>query len=50
MLQSDASTSKGSLREMKVCHKHFEEAFKKVRPSVSKKDQLMYEQLRRSLS
>ncbi|XP_045393062.1 nuclear valosin-containing protein-like isoform X1 [Lemur catta] len=36
--------------KLKVSHKHFEEAFKKVKPSVSKKDQVMYELLQRSLS
>ncbi|XP_051003989.1 nuclear valosin-containing protein-like [Acomys russatus] len=36
--------------ELKVSHKHFEEAFKKVKPSISVKDQVMYEALQRSLS
>ncbi|XP_075386797.1 nuclear valosin-containing protein-like isoform X1 [Tenrec ecaudatus] len=35
--------------ELKISLKHFEEAFKKVKPSVSKKDQVMYEALQRSL-
>ncbi|XP_058131256.1 nuclear valosin-containing protein-like isoform X3 [Dasypus novemcinctus] len=35
--------------ELKVSLKHFEEAFKKVKPSVSKKDQVMYEALQQSL-
>ncbi|XP_069340606.1 nuclear valosin-containing protein-like isoform X1 [Eulemur rufifrons] len=35
--------------KLKISHKHFEEAFKKVKPSVSKKDQVMYELLKRSL-
>ncbi|XP_074753387.1 nuclear valosin-containing protein-like isoform X2 [Athene noctua] len=35
--------------EIKISHKHFEEAFRKVKSSVSKKDQLMYEELRQSL-
>uniref|UniRef100_A0A8C5Q338 Nuclear VCP like n=1 Tax=Leptobrachium leishanense TaxID=445787 RepID=A0A8C5Q338_9ANUR len=35
---------------IKVAQKHFEEAFGKVKPSVSKKDQQMYEALRKSLS
>ncbi|XP_014907670.1 nuclear valosin-containing protein-like [Poecilia latipinna] len=35
---------------IKVSRQNFEDAFKTVRPSVSKKDQLMYEQLRESLS
>ncbi|XP_073412500.1 nuclear valosin-containing protein-like isoform X1 [Dendrobates tinctorius] len=36
--------------EILVYKKHFDEAFKKVKPSVSKMDQMMYEQLRLSLS
>ncbi|XP_041044106.1 nuclear valosin-containing protein-like [Carcharodon carcharias] len=44
-----ASVSAPSLRVL-VARQHFEEAFDKVRPSVSKKDQLMYELLRQSLS
>lgn len=36
--------------ELKVSHKHFEDAFKKVKPSISIKDQVMYEALQRSLS
>ncbi|XP_007530230.1 nuclear valosin-containing protein-like isoform X2 [Erinaceus europaeus] len=36
--------------ELKISQKHFEEAFKKVKPSLSKKDQVMYEALQRSLS
>uniref|UniRef100_A0A8C6GP66 Nuclear valosin-containing protein-like n=1 Tax=Mus spicilegus TaxID=10103 RepID=A0A8C6GP66_MUSSI len=36
--------------ELKVSHKHFEDAFKKVKPSISIKDQMMYEALQRSLS
>lgn len=35
---------------IKVNKQNFENAFKKVRPSVSKKDRQMYEQLRESLS
>ncbi|XP_061206449.1 nuclear valosin-containing protein-like isoform X5 [Neopsephotus bourkii] len=35
--------------EIKISRKHFEEAFKKVKSSVSKKDQIMYEELRLSL-
>lgn len=35
---------------IKVNRQNFENAFKKVRPSVSKKDRLMYEQLRESCS
>ncbi|KAJ8014154.1 hypothetical protein DPEC_G00037300 [Dallia pectoralis] len=40
----------GPLAEIKVSKKNFEDAFKKVRPSVSKKDQRMYEQLKESLT
>ncbi|XP_043819195.1 nuclear valosin-containing protein-like isoform X2 [Dromiciops gliroides] len=36
--------------EVKVSQEHFEEAFKKVKPSTSKEDQMMYEKLRQSLS
>ncbi|XP_077635986.1 nuclear valosin-containing protein-like isoform X1 [Crocuta crocuta] len=36
--------------ELQVSQKHFEEAFKKVKSSISKKDQVMYEALQRSLS
>uniref|UniRef100_A0A8C9NZ81 Nuclear valosin-containing protein-like n=1 Tax=Spermophilus dauricus TaxID=99837 RepID=A0A8C9NZ81_SPEDA len=36
--------------ELKINHTHFEEAFKKVKPSISVKDQMMYEALHRSLS
>ncbi|XP_037678992.1 nuclear valosin-containing protein-like isoform X4 [Choloepus didactylus] len=42
--------SRNEKGELKVSHKHFEEAFKKVKPSVSKKDQVMYEALQQSLS
>ncbi|KAM9612877.1 nuclear valosin-containing protein-like isoform 1-T1 [Trichechus inunguis] len=35
--------------ELKISLKHFEEAFKKVKPSISKKDQVMYEALQQSL-
>ncbi|NXA90986.1 NVL protein, partial [Melanocharis versteri] len=35
--------------EIKISRKHFEEAFRKVKSSVSKKDQLMYEELHQSL-
>ncbi|XP_026878790.2 nuclear valosin-containing protein-like isoform X2 [Electrophorus electricus] len=40
----------GPAEELRVSKQNFEEAFKKVRPSVSKKDQLMYEKLRESLT
>ncbi|KAK5604765.1 hypothetical protein CRENBAI_010880 [Crenichthys baileyi] len=35
---------------IKVSKQNFEDAFKTIRPSVSKRDQLMYEQVRESLS
>lgn len=47
---SASSTSLGFVADIKVNKQNFENAFKKVRPSVSKKDQKMYEQLRESLS
>ncbi|XP_053315253.1 nuclear valosin-containing protein-like isoform X2 [Spea bombifrons] len=47
MLQKSPAAGTG---EIKVGQKHFEEAFNKVKPSVSKKDQMMYELLRQSLS
>ncbi|KAM4600063.1 nuclear valosin-containing protein-like isoform 1-T1 [Fundulus diaphanus] len=40
----------GCAAGIKVSKQNFEDAFKTIRPSVSKKDQLMYEQLRESLS
>nr|XP_061820714.1 nuclear valosin-containing protein-like isoform X2 [Nerophis lumbriciformis] len=42
--------SSGFVADIRVGKHNFEEAFKKVRPSVSKKDQRMYEQLKESLS
>ncbi|XP_007426351.1 nuclear valosin-containing protein-like isoform X1 [Python bivittatus] len=36
--------------EIRVAKKHFEEAFKKVKSSVTQKDQIMYEELRQSLN
>ncbi|XP_025070921.1 nuclear valosin-containing protein-like isoform X2 [Alligator sinensis] len=39
-----------SRKEIKIGQKHFEEAFKKVKSSISKKDQITYEELRQSLS
>ncbi|XP_040906521.1 nuclear valosin-containing protein-like isoform X2 [Toxotes jaculatrix] len=42
--------SSGSVADIRVSKQNFEDAFKKVRPSVSKKDQRTYEQLRESLS
>ncbi|XP_072266010.1 nuclear valosin-containing protein-like [Pyxicephalus adspersus] len=47
MLQPEPNGNKG---QIEVFKKHFEDAFCKVKPSVSKKDQVMYEQLRLSLS
>lgn len=45
-----ARTHTESAKDIRVSRVHFEDAFKKVRPSVSKKDQLMYERLRETLS
>ncbi|XP_053475689.1 nuclear valosin-containing protein-like [Ictalurus furcatus] len=42
--------SSSSVKGIRVSRQNFEEALKKVRPSVSKKDQLMYEKLRESLT
>uniref|UniRef100_A0A671T7P2 AAA+ ATPase domain-containing protein n=1 Tax=Sinocyclocheilus anshuiensis TaxID=1608454 RepID=A0A671T7P2_9TELE len=36
--------------DIRVSRIHFEDAFKKVRPSVSKKDQIMYEKLKETLT
>ncbi|ETE58990.1 Nuclear valosin-containing protein-like protein, partial [Ophiophagus hannah] len=36
--------------EIRVGKKHFEEAFKKVKSSITPKDQIMYEELRQSLN
>ncbi|XP_043424671.1 nuclear valosin-containing protein-like isoform X3 [Prionailurus bengalensis] len=47
MAEPKSGSKKG---ELKVSQKHFEEAFKKVKSSISKKDQVMYEALQRSLS
>ncbi|XP_055018907.1 nuclear valosin-containing protein-like isoform X2 [Boleophthalmus pectinirostris] len=48
---SSVSTSgQDRVVDIKVKKQNFETAFKKVRPSVSKKDRQMYEQLRESLS
>ncbi|KAJ8248497.1 hypothetical protein GJAV_G00242660 [Gymnothorax javanicus] len=41
--------SSGPVADIRVTRQNFEEAFSKVKPSVSKKDQRMYEQLRESL-
>ncbi|KAJ8418316.1 hypothetical protein AAFF_G00140250 [Aldrovandia affinis] len=40
----------GPLVDIRVSRQNFDEAFKKVRPSVSKKDRMMYELLRESLT
>uniref|UniRef100_A0A671T5R9 AAA+ ATPase domain-containing protein n=1 Tax=Sinocyclocheilus anshuiensis TaxID=1608454 RepID=A0A671T5R9_9TELE len=37
-------------KDIRVSRIHFEDAFKKVRPSVSKKDQIMYEKLKETLT
>ncbi|PIO31205.1 hypothetical protein AB205_0111310 [Aquarana catesbeiana] len=44
------ATSVSTRRQIEVYKRHFEAAFNKVKPSVSRKDQVMYEQLRLSLS
>ncbi|XP_019727646.1 nuclear valosin-containing protein-like isoform X1 [Hippocampus comes] len=41
--------SPGPVADIRVSKKNVEEAFGKIRPSVSKKDQMMYEQLKVSL-
>ncbi|XP_023566119.1 nuclear valosin-containing protein-like isoform X2 [Octodon degus] len=47
MAKEQHGNGKGELR---ICHMHFEEAFKKVKPSISVKDQKIYEALQQSLS
>ncbi|XP_078144837.1 nuclear valosin-containing protein-like isoform X3 [Centroberyx gerrardi] len=47
---SGHSFSTGPVADIRVSKQNFEDAFKKVRPSVSKKDQRMYEQLKESLT
>ncbi|XP_071337727.1 nuclear valosin-containing protein-like isoform X3 [Trachinotus anak] len=47
---SGHTCSSGAVADIRVSKHNFEDAFKKVRPSVSKKDQRTYEQLRESLS
>ncbi|XP_022624790.1 nuclear valosin-containing protein-like isoform X3 [Seriola dumerili] len=47
---SGHTCSSSSVTDIRVSKHNFEDAFKRVRPSVSKKDQRMYEQLRESLS
>ncbi|KAM9383089.1 nuclear valosin-containing protein-like isoform 2-T2 [Phaethornis superciliosus] len=46
MALPDTQRKKGKIE---ISHKHFEEAFRRVKSSVSKKDQIMYEELRQSL-
>ncbi|XP_076866743.1 nuclear valosin-containing protein-like isoform X2 [Brachyhypopomus gauderio] len=50
LARTEHTFSSGSAEQIRVSKQNFEEAFKKVRPSVSKKDQLMYEKLRESLT
>ncbi|KAM3606558.1 uncharacterized protein V6R79_018701 [Siganus canaliculatus] len=47
---SSGQDSSTSVADIRVSKQNFDDAFKKVRPSVSKKDQKMYELLRESLS
>ncbi|KAG7462564.1 hypothetical protein MATL_G00186170 [Megalops atlanticus] len=47
---ADRNVSAGPVMDLRVSRQNFEDAFKKVRPSVSKKDQHMYELLRESLT
>ncbi|XP_017585652.1 PREDICTED: nuclear valosin-containing protein-like isoform X2 [Corvus brachyrhynchos] len=46
MALQNTQSRKGGI---KISRKHFEEAFRKVKSSVSKKDQVMYEELHQSL-
>ncbi|KAJ6666830.1 hypothetical protein lerEdw1_018832 [Lerista edwardsae] len=46
----NTTNMKVSTAELKIAKKHFEEAFKKVKSSISRKDQIMYEELRLSLT
>lgn len=46
MARQKSGNEKG---ELKISQKHFEDAFKKVKSSISKKDQVMYEALKQSL-
>ncbi|XP_072356698.1 nuclear valosin-containing protein-like [Scyliorhinus torazame] len=48
--RQDSERDSAPSSSLRVAQQHFEEAFAKVRPSVSKKDRLMYELLRQSLS
>lgn len=45
-----SQTHMESVKDISVSKVHFEDALKKVRPSVSKKDRLMYEKLKESLT
>ncbi|XP_065105804.1 nuclear valosin-containing protein-like isoform X2 [Paramisgurnus dabryanus] len=45
-----SQTHTESVKDISVSKVHFEDALKKVRPSVSKKDRLMYEKLKESLT
>ncbi|XP_029030911.1 nuclear valosin-containing protein-like isoform X2 [Betta splendens] len=47
---SGYASSSSSVVHIKVNKENFEDAFKKIRPSVSREDQKMYEQLKASLS
>uniref|UniRef100_A0A9L0TM58 Nuclear valosin-containing protein-like n=1 Tax=Equus caballus TaxID=9796 RepID=A0A9L0TM58_HORSE len=47
MARQRSGSEKG---ELKIGQKHFEEAFEKVKSSISRKDQAMYEAVQRSLS
>nr|XP_061794545.1 nuclear valosin-containing protein-like [Nerophis lumbriciformis] len=47
---SGHSFSSGSVADIRVSKENVEDAFKKVKPSVSKQDQMVYEKLRESLS
>ncbi|XP_062286184.1 nuclear valosin-containing protein-like isoform X1 [Scomber scombrus] len=49
-LSSGHTYSCGPVADIRVSKQNFEDAFKKVRPSVSKKDQMSYKHLRESLS
>ncbi|KAM3853162.1 nuclear valosin-containing protein-like [Vipera latastei] len=48
--QMTMSSPANKNREIRVGKKHFEEAFKKVKSSITSKDQIMYEELRQSLN
>ncbi|XP_066474804.1 nuclear valosin-containing protein-like isoform X2 [Tiliqua scincoides] len=50
MMRLNTTSMKVSTGGIKIAKKHFEEAFKKVKSSVSRKDQMMYEDLCQSLN